>query len=153
MDGGDLGTVLDATAAGAVGLQAYVAGVVNQAATGAVVVTIALLAVIILTEIFKPAEDGALRPALALAPAGVGAPLPVAAAAQQRQPGGVAVAEREAEPTWEGPLFGSGLSPVDIVALTALRDRVRAEHDKDGPTAEQRLAFARWLAEHGRLGS
>jgi hypothetical protein len=39
------------------------------------------------------------------------------------------------------------------VALTALRDRLRAEREKDGPSPEQRLGFARWLAEHDRLGS
>jgi hypothetical protein len=39
----------------------------------------------------------------------------------------------------------------DAVALAALRRRVERGEVADGPTAPQRLAFARWLAEHDRL--
>jgi hypothetical protein len=45
------------------------------------------------------------------------------------------------------------LSPTDLIALAALRTRVQNGQVAEGPTASQRLAFARWLAEHGRISS
>jgi hypothetical protein len=49
------------------------------------------------------------------------------------------------------PLHGVGFSPIDVIALRALRQRVLAGDVADGPTRGERLAFARWLVEHGRL--
>jgi hypothetical protein len=45
------------------------------------------------------------------------------------------------------------LTETDRVALAWLRARIRAGEVAEGPTAAQRLAFARWLAEHGRLST
>jgi hypothetical protein len=44
------------------------------------------------------------------------------------------------------------LSQTDRIALAWLRDRIRAGEVAEGPTQAQRLAFARYLAQHGRLG-
>ena len=43
------------------------------------------------------------------------------------------------------------LTPTERGALAALRDRVWERDIADGRTVAQRLAFARWLVEHGRL--
>ena len=45
------------------------------------------------------------------------------------------------------------LSPTDLIALTALRARIQNGQVAEGATAAQRLAFARWLAEHGRIST
>jgi hypothetical protein len=45
------------------------------------------------------------------------------------------------------------LSPTDLIALAALRSRVQNGQVSEGATTAERLAFARWLAEHGKLTS
>lgn len=49
------------------------------------------------------------------------------------------------------PLIGAGLTPVDLIALGALRERVRSGEVAEGPTCADPLAFPRWLVEQGRL--
>jgi hypothetical protein len=51
-----------------------------------------------------------------------------------------------------GPASAS-LSPTDLIALTALRARIQDGQVSERATAAQRLAFARWLAEHQRISS
>lgn len=46
---------------------------------------------------------------------------------------------------------GVGLSPTDVIALRALRERVHSGEIAEGPTSADRLAFARWLVEQGHL--
>ena len=67
------------------------------------------------------------------------APVAVAAGATTAPLGGVALVP------------SATLSPTDLIALAALRRRVRAGEVADGPTGTERLAFTRWLVEHGRL--
>ena len=43
------------------------------------------------------------------------------------------------------------LSPTDLIALTALRRRVKAGQVTEAPPAHERLAFARWLVAQNRL--
>jgi hypothetical protein len=62
-------------------------------------------------------------------------------------PGASALAEGGAAE----PLPVHTLSPTDLIALTALRRRIEAGEVSEGSTAPERLVFARWLLEHGRL--
>ena len=50
-----------------------------------------------------------------------------------------------------GSLQGSYLSPTDVIALTALRGRIRSGRVVEDPIDARRLEFARWLVEQGRL--
>ena len=48
-------------------------------------------------------------------------------------------------------LKNGSFTPTDIIALQALRARVATGEVADGPTSQERLAFARWLVGSGRL--
>jgi hypothetical protein len=49
-------------------------------------------------------------------------------------------------------LQASGLTPTDVLALTALRERVQRGRVAEEATPEERLFFVRWLAEQGKIG-
>lgn len=145
MDGG-FGTALDASAIGAASFQLYVAELARQGSIAAVVVTVGLLLLMLMVQLVKPAgSDAAAVPLLVAAPAGalaVAAPL---------QPVAVALGPREARAEALGVPPGSGLSAMDVVALRALRRRIQSGEVAETPTSAERLTFARWLAEHGKL--
>ena len=48
-------------------------------------------------------------------------------------------------------LSRGGFSPAEVVALRTLRRRVLAGEVSERPAGDDRLAFARWLVERGRL--
>jgi hypothetical protein len=113
----------------------------------------ALVLALLLTMLFQPGEppsgasvaDGPTAArgqddsASPVRPSGRAEAVPVAAGAR-------ASAARTGD-----PLHGAGFSPTDVIALRALRQRVLAGDVADGPTQGERLAFARWLVQHGRL--
>ena len=110
---------------------------------------VALALALLLTALFPPAEDsvvtagdqpGGDEAVTPSRPSG-DEPMPVAAAAG---PGAVPL-------RGTALVHGATLSPTDLIALTALRRRVQAGEVADDLTANERLAFARWLVEHGRL--
>jgi hypothetical protein len=49
-------------------------------------------------------------------------------------------------------LQASGLTPTDVLALTGLRERVQRGRVAEEATLDERLSFARWLAERGKIG-
>ena len=109
---------------------------------------VALALVFPLTALFPPAEywvtEGERRPETGPATprrmdGDPPAPVAVVAGAGATPLGGVALVP------------SATLSPTDLIALAALRRRVRAGEVADGPTGTERLAFTRWLVEHGRL--
>ena len=63
----------------------------------------------------------------------------------------LAVGTRGGTVAKDSPLYGAGLSPVDVIALTSLREHVASGDVAEDPNLAQRVAFARWLAEHERL--
>ena len=105
---------------------------------------IALALAFVLTALFPPAEypvtQGDRRP-------GTGPATPRRTDAEEPSP--VAVAAGPLRGT--ALVHGATLSPTDLIALTVLRQRVRAGEVAEDSTANERLAFARWLVEHGRL--
>ena len=141
---GSFGAVLDATASGSSSFQLYVAELARQGGLAALAVSAALLFLMLLVEVFKPAESDAATPRLPT----LAQP---ASAVPQPQPVPARVGARAARAESADPLRGSGLSPVDVAALTALRQRIQEGAVSEGPTVAQRLAFTRWLAEHGKL--
>ena len=145
MDGG-LGAALDTSATGASSLHVYVAELANQGSMAAVAITVALLLIMVLVQLVKPAgSDAAVVPSLVAATSQA---VPASASTQRVA---VAVGPRPTEPWSDGIPLGSGLSAMDVVALTALRRRIQSGEVAEGPTGPERLAFARWLAEHGQL--
>ena len=70
--------------------------------------------------------------------------------AHERGPVGVATGTG-APTSAAGGLQGVGLSPTDLIALTALRRRVESGLVAEGATATQRLTFARWLVDHNHI--
>lgn len=62
-----------------------------------------------------------------------------------------AVGTRGGTVAQDSPLYGVGLSPVDVIALTSLREHVASGDVAEDPKLAERVAFARWLAEHERL--
>jgi len=70
--------------------------------------------------------------------------------AERSEPALVGALARAGTTTADLP-SGVGLSPADLIALRAPRERVRSGEVAEGPTGADRLAFARWLVVHGRL--
>ena len=110
---------------------------------------VGLAVALVLTALFAPPEDAGERddrrpaevpPAVAAAVAATPAPVAALAVGSTAAIHGTAL------------LHGAAMSPTDVIALTALRRRIQAGEVADGPTGAERLAFARWLVEHGRLG-
>ena len=108
---------------------------------------VALALAFVLTALFPPAEVPAVAGSQSI-PAPVdrtwateagAAPVPVAASPRPATLQGTAL------------LRGAELSPTDVIALASLRRRIQAGEVADGPTGPERLEFARWLIEHGRL--
>ena len=139
------GSALEASAAGASSFQIYVADLANQAGQAALIAAVALLLIMVLVQVFKPAgSEETVYPARAGAEA-----LPRDGDRRERVL--VTVGPRAAQAANNAPPAGSGLSATDVVALAALRRRIRAGQVAEGPTGAERLAFARWLIEHGKL--
>ena len=108
---------------------------------------VALALAFLLTALFPPSEDPALPGSQ-----------PDSGVARPRrtdgdEPATVAVAAGPGAAPLHGIalVHGTTLSPTDLIALTALRRRVRAGELADDATANERLAFAKWLVEHGQL--
>ena len=137
-----VGDALDSAAATSQIVQPYVSAMAEHAGQAIVVLTVLLLLVAILAEVFKPVTAEVDGP---LATPDPGPAVPVAV------PVGVATAEQAAQAEARGGLFDSGLSATDVVALGALRQRIERGDVAEGPTSTERLAFARWLVQHGKL--
>jgi hypothetical protein len=75
---------------------------------------------------------------------------PSSTLAKRLEPALVAPAARVGAATADLP-SGVGLSPTDVIALRALRERVQSGEVAEGPTSADRFAFARWLVDQGRL--
>jgi hypothetical protein len=128
-------------------------------APGGAALVIGLVAALLLTFLFgSGGEAGAARPGpTSRGPIGVsgGGPVPTPTRpdlgrSEHAGPALVTAGPR-ARSVVAGPLRGVGFSMTDVVALTALRQRVLAGDVSEGPTRPERLAFAHWLVEHGRL--
>jgi hypothetical protein len=103
---------------------------------------------------------------VALQPAPAATPLAVSPAFTPREGLSAAWLGRLAEPLTavaSGPalatapaplelLGANGLTPTDVLALTRLRERVQGGRVSEEATPDERLAFARWLVERGKLG-
>jgi hypothetical protein len=140
------GAALESSSASATSFQIYVADLANQGGQAALIAAMALLAIMVLVQVFKPAgsEETVFpdrSPAAALL-------LPDA---DRRERVLVPAGVHAAQAAGNAALAGSGLSATDLVALAALRRRIRSGQVAEGPTGAERLAFARWLAEHGKL--
>lgn len=82
----------------------------------------------------------------------VTAPLaPIATVEAERVLVPVGAGAAAAQTAAEEQLVRSGLTPMDAVALLSLRRRIESGSVNEDPADGNRLAFARWLAEHGRL--
>ena len=133
----------------------------GQAASATLTVALVLLGVMLLTALFGNGEKQATlaaTPAFAgqgNAQAGATASIRAADGATgwdgDARPVAVAVGGDAAQ---TGPTESSLgiLTPTDLVALTALRNRIQGGEVAEGATSLQRLSFARWLVQHGRLG-
>ena len=113
-----------------------------------------LILALLLTAVFSPDEDaeiesvGVVEPGYGESVAGF-----EEATDSRPEPGLIPVAAGyRAEATRAAdPLVGAGFSPTDVVALRALRQHVLDGDVSEGSTRDERLAFARWLIERGRL--
>ena len=139
------GAALDASAAGPTSFQIYVADLASQGGQAALIAALALLLIMVLVQVFKPAgSEETVYPDRSPAQT-----LP--SEADRRKRVLVPAGPLAARATDNAPLVGRGLSATDVVALAALRRRIQTGQVAEGPTASARLAFARWLAEHGKL--
>ena len=139
------GAALDASVASASSFQLYVANLADQAGQAALIMAVALLLIMVLVQVFKPAGSEET-----IYPDRSAVELPARDDARRERvlaPVGPRVAQAGAE----ARLAGSGLSATDVVALVALRRRIRSGVVAEGPTVSERLAFARWLVEHRKL--
>ena len=136
---GSLGAALDVTTGGSGDFAAFVQLVSTQAALLTVGIAAALLLISLVAELCGVNEgDAGFRGA-------PGAALAAAAAAA------AGASEAAAGATPVSVLRGFGLSPTDATALTAKRGGLRyADWSSDSDEARH-LAFARWLAENGRI--
>jgi hypothetical protein len=133
----------------------------GQAAFATLGVALLLLGVMLLTALFGSGEKQAAfaaTPAFAWqgnAQAGAAASIRAADRATgwdgDARPVPVAVGRDAAQTGSTASSLGI-LMPTDLVALTALRDRIQGGEVAEGATSLQRLSFARWLVQHGRLG-
>jgi hypothetical protein len=140
------GSALEASTASASSIQIYVAELANQSGQAALIAAVALLLIMVLVQVFKPAGSEETvypdrSPAMAL----------LSPTDDGRQRILVPAGQHAAQAASNAPLAGSGLSATDVVALAALRQRIRTGQVAEGPTGSERLGFARWLIEHGKL--
>ena len=128
---------------------------------GAAVLIIWLAVALVLTVLFQPLryEPGQERVAVnegtvdTLTLNGGASRLSTGTAAPLER-GGMAVAVAAGSRSQDAALDelkNGSFTPTDIIALQALRARVAAGEVADGPTGQERLAFARWLVGSGRL--
>jgi hypothetical protein len=156
-----MNSTLDA-ATGALDWTPLATGLAEQAAFVTLGVGLLLLGILLLTALFGSGEKQAsfaATPAFACqGSAQAGATVSVRAADRatewdgEARPVAVAVGGDAAQIGPTTSLQSVGLTPTDLVALTALRNRIQHGEVAEGATNIQRLSFARWLVQHGRLG-
>ena len=147
-DGIDPG--FDSAMVGSADWPGVVVNLANQGSTITLLVAVLTLGILIVMALQPTQAPAAPAPALTIAPREGLSVAWLAGAAGMATIGGESTVATLAAPV--ELLQAGGLTPTDVLALTALRERVQRGRVAEEATPDERLTFARWLADQGKIG-